>query len=446
MNKPSLSRRSFLKTGAALASGLTVAPALLIGNRRSALNRLNLAVIGCGNRAEQLVREIPDDVNIVAMVNPVKEKRDRFAREYNVSRDDTHCKAYNDFRVIIGSDEIDGIILATPDHWHVPVAMEAARHGKDMYVEKPLGVSLLDAFRLRRMFEKKDILFQYGTQQRSSLFARTAIDIVRNGYIGALQEVDVWSPSLGSAHMDPFTAKEQPVPEGLDYDLYVGPSELLPFHPERVTMHASWHSYNYAIGFIAGWGSHPLDICQWGLDMDDSGPVHYEGTGVLPHPESLYNTTRAWDIHCRYPNGIPMRFMDSETALPIVTEYTRFWRGDGTVFKGSEGWVQYSRGAIYLFKDGKYMSTANFPFKETDRRAYVSDNQVQNFIDCMRSREPTINPLESAIRSDTISHLAEIVVRTGEGVTWNLDAERIENGSPEQLALLDRPKREPYGF
>ena len=300
--------------------------------------------------------------------------------------------------VILSNWNTYGIVVATPDHWHVPIAIEAARHGKDMYVEKPLGVSLKDQFRLRELMQGKDIVFQYGTQQRSGLFARNAVELVRNGYIGEVTGVDVWSPCLGQDN----------------------------------------------IGFIAGWGAHPLDICQWGLGMDGSGPVHYEGAGVLPHPDALHNTTRHWDLHCRYPNGVKMRFMDTGTADKVVKSYSQYMQGNGTVFKGSEGWVQYSRGAVYLFMNGDYVNASRFPFRDTDERVYVSNDHMGNFIDCMRSRKPTINPLESAIRSDTISHLSDIVVRTGKAVDWDPGTETIRNGGAEQLALLDRPKRAPY--
>lgn len=440
-------RRRFLQSMAAAGAAPLFLPSSKLFGQEAPSRALNIALIGCGSRANgQFGLPQAKGVNLIAMVDPIRSRRESFAARYNQIRGNDTCKAYADFREIIGREDLDGIVVATPDHWHVPIAMEAARHDKDMYVEKPLGVSLNDQFRLRALFEGKDIVFQYGTQQRSGLFARTAVELVRNGYIGEVTEVDVWSPARGISDMDPFSGGEQPVPEGLDYDLFVGPSELLPYHPGRVNTAASWHSYNYAIGFIAGWGAHPLDICQWGLDMDGSGPVHYEGTGVLPDPRSLHNTTRAWDIHCRYPNGVKMRFMDASTAKPVVQAYSRYWRGDGTVFKGTEGWVQFSRGAIYLFKDGDYVNASRFAFRDTDERVCVSNNHMGNFLDCMRSRQPTINPLESAIRSDTISHLSDIVVRTGKPVSWDPKTETLIGPDPVQQELTRRDMRPPYVF
>lgn len=440
-------RRHFLQGVLAAGTAPLFIPAAKLFGQEAPSRTLNLALIGCGSRAGGMFG-LPrmGGVQLIAMVDPVQSRRDAFAHQVNRARNTDTCKAYADFREIIGREDLDGIVVATPDQWHVPIAMEAARHGKDMYVEKPLGVSLKDQFRLRDLFKGKDIVFQYGTQQRSGLFARNAVELVRNGYIGEVTDVDVWSPALGQGNMGPFTAAEQPVPEGLDYDLYVGPSALLPYHPERVNTRASYHSYTYALGFIAGWGAHPLDICQWGLDMDGSGPVHYEGSGVLPDPLALHNTTRQWDVHCRYPNGVKMRFMDQSTAAPVVKGYSRYWLTNGTVFKGSEGWVQFSRGAIYLFRKGDYVNVSRFEFRDSDERVYVSNNHMGNFINCMRSRQPTINPLESAIRSDTISHLADIVARTGKPVNWNPQTETLQDAAPGQLALLDRPKRAPYVF
>lgn len=447
MNYPiHTTRRRFLQSILASGTAPLFIPAAKIFGQEAPSRTLNIALIGCGSRATGLGLLGMPGINLIAVVDPIRSKREAFAAQCNQVHKNDICKAYADFREIIGLAALDGIVVATPDHWHVPIALEAARHGKDMYVEKPLGVSLQDQFRLRELMNGKDIVFQYGTQQRSGLFSRTAVDLVRNGYIGEVTGVDVWSPARGDANMEPFTGGEQPVPEGLDYNLYVGPSELVPYHPDRVNTEATWHSYTYAIGFIAGWGAHPLDICQWGLDMDGSGPVHYEGTGSLPDPQALHNTTRGWDIHCRYPNGVKMRFMSGHTAAPVVKGYSRYWHDNGTVFKGTEGWVQFSRGAIYLFKDGDYVNASRFAFRDTDERVYVSDNHMGNFIDCMRSRKPTVNPLESAIRSDTISHLSDIVVRTEKPVSWDPDTERLIAPTPEQQALTRRDMRPPYVF
>ncbi len=195
------------------------------------------------------------------------------------------------------------------------LAIAAVRAGKDVYVEKPLSPSLGWEWELRRVVAKHGAVFQYGTQQRSSAPFRRACELVRNGYIGEVQRVDVWCPDT-SADWNDFSVKRygstavEPVPDDLNYDLWAGPAPLRPYNEDRVRREGSFHIYDNSLGFIAGWGAHPLDIAQWGLDMDASGPVRYEGHGKLPE-KGLLSTVEEWDIRCTYPNGVTMRLMST---------------------------------------------------------------------------------------------------------------------------------------
>ena len=165
------------------------------------------------------------------------------------------CKAYNDFRELLARDDIDAVVIATPDHWHVPIALAAVRAGKDVYVEKPLGVSMEQDKALRAAVHTHGAIFQYGTQQRSfSTHCAFACELVRNGYLGELKAIHVVAPN-GATGGNPAP---QPVPAGLDYDLWLGPAPLAPYTHDRVIGGGRWHIYDYALGFIAGWGAHPL--------------------------------------------------------------------------------------------------------------------------------------------------------------------------------------------
>jgi predicted dehydrogenase len=309
-----------------------------------------------------------------------------------------------------------------------------------MYVEKPLTTALNLGKILRKELAKNNCIFQYGTQQRSTLGARTAMELVWNGHIGDIKHVDVSAPSLGVDKRTPVVS--EPLPKDFNYDLWLGPAPKKPYSKDRCSMLGSWHCYDYALGFIAGWGAHPLDILQWGMQSDDTCPVEYEGTGFAIE-DDLYDSLRTWDIKMKYANGIPVRFMDTATAKPVIGKYHQRLRGDNTVFHGTNGWVCYSRGVCYLSKDGKYVNTTSIDLSGSKKKPYVSTSQHGNFVDCMKSRKETINPFESAIRSDTISHLSNIAARTGRKLSFDAEKEII-TGDEKANALLNRPMRAPY--
>ena len=435
-------RRKFLAGAATAFAAPLILPARRLFGSEAPSRQLQIAVIGCGSRGSQvLLQNQPyTGVRFVAACDPFKNRAADFAKGLNEKYATDACKPYQDFREIIGNGEIDGVAVFTPDHWHVPVALLAARNRKDMYVEKPLGVAMTWAWKLREEIQKNKVIFQYGTQQRSSRVFRQACDLVRNGYIGNIKSVDVWCGHL--APDQHVALKEEAVPADFDYNLWTGPSESAPYQAERVANMGAWHSYHTALGFIAGWGAHPLDICQWGLDMDSSGPVAYEGTGVLPAAkDELYDTTRQWDIHGTYGNGVKMHFMDKMTASAPVKAYHYVVHDHGTVFHGDEGWVGVDRMAMFSHDGNKLRK---LEFKPSDKRLPVSDNHFGNFLDCMRSREQTISPFETALRSDTISHLSDIVVRTGSPLKWDPKAEKIIDGTAAQNVFLSRPMREEF--
>lgn len=442
-----LSRRELISNtlfSAALGSVPLILPSKIFGENAPS-KCANVAIIGCGSRSGGVTKRLTgfNNVKVLATVDPFMSRAVDFANHFNQAYGSPVCKAYQDFREIMERKDIDGVFIITPDHWHVPIALCAARAGKAMYVEKPLSLTINWAKKLREECKGKNIIFQYGTQQRSARDARLAVDLVRNGYIGDLTKIDVWSPSLGVTNSQKATLNS-PVPNDLNYDLFQGPSELKPYSPERVSTLGSWHCSDHALGFIAGWGAHPLDIMQWGLNTDHTGPVKIEGTGVMPREGDVFDTVREWDIHFSYSNGVPIRFMSQKTAKDIVMAYHRSYVNNGTTFHGTEGWVNYSRGTCYLFRKGKYENAGKFEFKKEDSHAYVSDDHTLNFIEGIIQGKPTISGLESAIRSDTISHLSDMVIRSGKSLAWNPEKELIVNGTPQQVALMDREVRAPY--
>ena len=443
-------RRNLLK-GAAAAAGAMAFPSIVpstVFGQNAPSNRVNLAAIGCGGRGTDNCRHsiLPiENARIIAAVDPWQNHRERFAKMANDKYGGDVCKPISDFREVLSRTDIDGVIVSTPDHWHVPIACYAAVAKKDMYVEKPLGVAMAWAWKLRDIIQKNQVVFQYGTQQRGDQRQfRRACELVRNGYIGKVQRVDAWcddmSTQFGSASEKPYgSTKPSEPPKDLDYDLWVGPAPMKPCTADRVTCFGIYHIYDYALGFIAGWGAHPLDIAQWGLDMDNSGPVRYTGTGIIPPKGSLWDSIESWDVACEYANGVQMRFMSHRIAEPVVKKYHYVWRTHGTTFHGDKGWVSVDRSGLYC--SDKALQT--YQPKESDLRLYETQSQARNFVECMKTRKPTINPLESAIRSDTISHLSDICIRTGRPIQWDPAKEQIV-GDAEAAKMLDRPIRAPW--
>ena len=283
---------------------------------------------------------------------------------------------------MLARKDVDGVVVSTPDHWHVPVALYAARAGKDMYVEKPLGVAMAWAWKLRDAVAKHKVVFQYGTQQRGDQRQfRRACELVRNGYLGEIQRVDAWCPDMssqfGNATVPPYgSTKPVDVPADLDYEMWIGPAPMKPYTADRTTCFGAYHIYDYALGFIAGWGAHPLDIAQWGLDADQSGPVRYEGTGKLPPKGSLWDSIESWDVHCEYADGVKLHFMGHRVAKPEVTRYHPAWADHGTTFFGAKGWISVNRSALYA-SDKALQKVAdqagrNAPDREPRRRPGTS--------------------------------------------------------------------------
>lgn len=435
-----VSRRGLLKgasvAGAAVAFPAIVPPSVLGANAPS--GRVNLAAIGVGGRGTDNVRNrfIPlDDVRIVAACDVRRDRREGFAALVNKAYGGNVCEAYNDFREVLRRADVDGVVISTPDHWHVPIALAAARARKDLYVEKPLSIAMKWSWKLRDEVKKNGVVFQYGTQQRGDQAQfRRACELVRNGFIGDVRRVDVWSPDMSSQMAnaaEPYgSSAMEPVPEGLDYDLWIGPAPMMPYTKDRCTCYGAYHIDDYSLGFIAGWAVHPLDVAQWGLGNDHTSPVKYAGSGSLPPAGTLWDTVESWDVACTYADGVELRNMGHRVAEPVVRNY-RVWRDHGTTFHGSEGWVSVDRTGMY--SSDKNLASATLP--ENSVRLRAAKSHARDFVDCIRSRAETISPLEAAIRCDTISHLSDLSVRFGREIRWDALNEKIVADAEAEKAL-----------
>jgi predicted dehydrogenase len=412
MNRLTLSRRELLKSAAAtvVAAPYVISSAAL-GNDKTpaASERVTIGHIGVGTQGTWLAQCLLQCKGCQSIATSDVYK-DRLRANIRM----TKGKAYADFRDLLANKDIDAVLIATPDHWHVPIAIAAARAGKDVYVEKPLGVCLGEDLACLKVFQEHQQIFQYGTWQRSLSHCRLGRDIVRSGRIGKLQAIEVVAPAGGSGG----STKVIPVPKNLDYNMWCGPSPVRPYTADRCREPGTYWIYDYSIGYLGGWGAHPLDIMIWADDSDISGPMTVEGTGDIP-TKGLYDTVYNWDMKIHFGNGIPMTFKTG---------------GDSTKFIGSEGWVQISRGGL----DASPKSL--LPTWKND--VWVTPH-MQNFIDCVKSRKSAIAPLDEAVRSDTISHLCNIAVRTKRKITWDPKTKTIV-GDAEAAQMMHRTMRAPW--
>jgi predicted dehydrogenase len=416
-----MNRRTFVKSLAALPCAVRAV---------AANDRIAVGFIGTGTRGGSgLIKMfLPlGDCQCVATCDPFKDRREAWAKQiddYYAQRSASGsyrgCAAYNDFRELLQRKDLDAVAIATPDHWHVPIALAALRAGKDIYLEKPLGLTINQGKALRETVKKTGRVFQYGTQQRSMPHVRYGCELVRNGRIGKVHTVVVLAPSGARGG----STTPMPVPEGFDYGMWQGPAPERPYTDDRCLRPGHYYIYDYCLGFIAGWGAHPLDVAQWGLGTDHTSPVEYEGTGVIPR-EGLYTSISNWTVRCRYSGGVTMHFMDDHADL--------------TKFIGDEGWVAVSRAAL----DAEPRSLLKSQIAANEIRLHESKNQAQDFLNSVRNRQETVNPIESAVRSDAISQLSDIAIRTRRRIRWDPVKERIL-GDGAASKLLERPLRKPW--
>jgi predicted dehydrogenase len=416
MTMNAMTRRGFLAGSASsLAFPYVITTSALGGGSKvAASERVTLGHIGVGNQGSFLFKQFQKakGTQSVAVADAYKDRREKRAVECG-------GKAYLDFRDILAREDIDAVIVATPDHWHVPVAIYAARSGKDCYVEKPLGISVEQDLICRMVFQEHTRVFQYGTQQRSSEHCRIGCELVRSGRIGSIRSLEVTAPNGGSGG----STQEVPVPPGFDYETWVGPAPVKPYTVDRCKPQGTYWIYDYSIGYLGGWGAHPLDILVWGCDADLAGPWTVEGTGKVPDT-GLYDTVYDWDMKFEFARGVTMSFRPGR---------------DSTKFIGSEGWIRIWREGW----DAEPKSLLKEIAGPKDVHLLKSPNHYQNFVDAVKSRSATVSPLPDAVRSDVISHMCDIAARLDRRITWDPKKEEIV-GDSEASRMLHRPMRAPW--
>ncbi len=440
-------RRQFLKNGMAFSLAMGAFPSIMTGqsNKVAPSNRLNVGVIGLGGRGLTLMQSFlrQGDVHVSALCdvdlehyrsNPwgkgrvfgltaaLRSVEQYYGEHQKKSGIYFGCEAFKDYRDLCAHKEVDAVVVATPDHWHYHQVMEALKCGKDVYCEKPVTHTFMEGKMVYREVLRRKAIFQVGSQQRSTANFHHAVELIRNGHIGKIKRVEVGLPP--GYHEPRIPAQIEPIPKGLDYDLWTGPAPLLPYMKAR--HHQLWRGHlAYGGGNIMDWIGHHNDIAHWGVGMDDSGPLEVESIGWTSSATSVYDTPVDYEIRCLYPGDIEWL---------IGSKYTM-----GTKWIGENGWIYVNRGKLEA-SDKRWVAKG---FDPGPAKAYQSKDHIRNFIEGVKQRKQCIAPAETGHRSITPGHLGYASNKLGRKLKFDPRTERVLDDA-EANAILDKSYRKPW--
>jgi len=451
-----MSRRHFLKASAVGAAGATAGPLLVpssLFGQSAPSRKIQIAQIGCGRIAHEM--DMPGilkqdlarvvavcDLDTKRLANGQKLVEDFYAKKTGRAAA-VAVKSFTDYHELLQAPGIDAVAISTPDHWHAELVMAAALAGKDIYVQKPLSMTLAEGRAVSNLVRAKGRVFQIGSQQRSTAQFRTACELVRNGRIGALHTVKIGLPSDPSGGVEP----DMPVPPNLHYETWLGPTPLVPYtekrvHPQNDYSRPGWLRIDsYCLGMITGWGSHHVDIAHWGMDTELTGPLEIEAQAEFP-TSGLWNVHGAYHIEAKYANGVT-----------LIIDHTF---PNGVEFQGADGWIFVSRG------EGK--ATASDPVSKTGKALAASDPKIltstiganeihlyrstdhhRNWIESIQSRQPAVTSPEVAHRSTSTCIISWIAMKLGRKLRWDPVKEEFI-ADAEANAMCSRLERKPHGI
>jgi predicted dehydrogenase len=434
-------RRQALKITAAAAVPAFV-PARLLGDQAPS-KQIVMGFIGVGWMGNSNLDVFlgQRDCRVVAIAdvdeNHLKNTVERVNKHYKNS----DCKGFKDFRELIARPDIDAVCISTPDHWHAIPSIAAAKAKKDIYCEKPLSHDFAEGVAMVEAVRQNQRIWQTGSWQRSQANFRQAAELVLNGYIGKVRRVEVGLPAghadfAGTGNKSPNTEP----PKSVDYDFWVGPAPFLPFNPGR--FHKNWRwSYAFGGGQLMDWIGHHNDIAHWGLSSskygagpdDRIGPLEVSATADFPPKDALWNTATKFRVECRYPADIELIIAGGHKEIR-----------SGTKWIGELGWVWVDRGAFQT-SDTQWKEEIQQREQKKDLAVMlpVSPGHQRQFLDCVKSRKPTLTPVAVAHRSQTPGHLGYIASVVGRKLKWDAAKQEII-GDPEASKLLSRPVRAPW--
>jgi predicted dehydrogenase len=412
-----------MRTGAAVVAAPYFIPARLLGADAPS-KKITIGFVGTGDHGIgwnlRKYLTLPDAK--VLMVCDVDGNRMRKAKGIvDAQYGNQDCAMTQDFREVIARQDIDALMISTPDHWHTLISVMALRAGKDVQCEKPT-LTIDEGKLLIETVRKHGRVFQTSTEDRSVPVYHRMAELVRNGRIGKLQKIEVILPKQPNQPGDPTP---QPVPPELDWDMWLGPAPFAPYTKDRVHFNFRW-IWDYSGGIICDWGAHLFDTAQWANDTERSGPVAVEGKGT--HWEGgLYNTVKDYDVTYQYANGVTMTCQPGNPSIKFI---------------GTEGWVGNTgwRGELEASSEAIRKSVIG----PNEIHLYTNlEGEHDDFLKCVKSRKDPYFPADIGHRVATVCHLANLSIRLGRKLKWDPKAERFDQ-DPEANAMLSRPMRSPW--
>ena len=421
------SRRNFIKQSASAVAGYIIVPRFVLGGTRydgskfiPPSDMISLGFIGCGKQGKILSNYFltTNEIRIAAISEVYKDKTELMLKTIKTNQEKNKQPAnndigvYNDFRELLTRKDIDAVVIATPDHWHAAVAVRAAEAGKDIYCEKPLALTVKEGRAMVNATRKHNRVFQTGSMQRSWPEFRQAVEIIRNGYIGDIKSIKV---NVGPPPIV-YDLPEQPVPDGLDWNKWLGPNEFKHFNAELAPpitqdVYPNWRKYKeFGGGQVTDWGAHMFDIAQWALDMDNSGPTEIFAPDA-EHPFLTY----------KYKNNI------------IMTHEKWEWN-NAVLFTGTEGELRIARGKL----ETTPASVKTKIIGDAQKHVYKSENHYKDFLNAIRTRTKPICDVEIGHRTATVCNIGNIAYQVKRPLKWDPKKEKFKNDA-EANALLGRP-------
>jgi predicted dehydrogenase len=427
-----LSRRQFLSTATCVTGAMalpTILPSAVFGadGQTAPSNKIALGCIGVGGMGSYNMKNFAGQPScrVVAVCDVMQARCENAKEIVDATYRDHGCAIVPDWRELIGRKDIDAVMIATPDHWHSLMAVAAANAGKDMYCEKPMGISLEDGQAIRDAVRKHKRVFQAGTWQRSARDFRFTCELARNGYFGKLHTIEVATDGtkFTAGYKGPRNPQPTlPVPADFDWEMWQGPAQRHPYHPARHS--GDWFMIrDYSVGWTCNWGVHHLDIALWGCPELGTEPFEIESR-VTWRNEGFTDTVNEWDATYTYANGLKLIFKDQK-KLPT-----------GCRFIGDKGWVRVDR--HWAGHPGLVASDdalLEIKLRADDLHLYKSQNHVSNFLECMRSRKDPISDVDATHTASYLGLLTEVAGRLEQKLRWDPKREQFV-GNDEANRLL----------
>ena len=449
MSRSRTSRREFLWGACAVTLGAAGFPYIVPGSVRGARGgaapseRITLSFIGTGNQGTNNLKGFLqlDDVQVVAVCDVNRASYGYKTAEQYLGREPARrlvndhygsgrgggfdgCDAYTDFRDVLAREDIDAVVITVPDQWHSVMAVTAARKGKDIYCEKPMTLTVAEGAEMIRAVRRHGVVFQTGSHERSNHKSRFACELVRNGYIGELRRIiTTVGPNNKTAPASDW--KPMAVPDGFDYDMWLGPAPYVPYHKDRCLYNFRFGA-DYSGGQTTNYGAHCNDLAQWANNSDHTGPIEIEDLGGEWPADGLFTTATKVHFRALYANGVELICKTGPENMQVR-------------FEGSEGWIQHGYRGSSCRPENLWKAT----FGPDDIRLGDSTNHYRDFIDSIKSRTDPCAPVETGHRSASVCHLGNIAMKLKRKLQWDPEHERFVNDD-QANRMLARSRRSPW--